>query len=565
MNNQTKKPLSMNPLFIIRFAIIFLFVIFLVVAIVVSISQVRKTKDNVSLLNDEKSTYYMAETAHYKWATDLSLAINSGVEFKGSLDPTQCAFGKFIYDDSVQKNPSYKAFLDEIMPLHSEIHISAKDVLETSKSNAELAQIAYKDTILPKIASLVEIINTSIEEKNTLITTAENDLDRMIDIALIVCFISILAVLSACIETYFFIRREVINPICKLEDECKKLSAGELSLHFETNRKTREMQNLSTSLESSVKELQQYIFAINEAMSAFANNDFTKVLSTEFLGDFVEIQTAINSFQNNISDTFIQIREAANQVSSGSDQVSSGAQALAQGATEQASSVEELSASISEISSQVKQTADNSSKASSMSNDATNAITSSNEQMQKLMMAMDNINTKSSEISKIIKTIEDIAFQTNILALNAAVEAARAGAAGKGFAVVADEVRNLAGKSAEAAKNTTALIEDTVSSVEEGVKLAKITAKDLLGAVDSVKQTTDIISGITIASNEQASSIAQVTIGVDQISAVVQTNSATSEESAAASEELSSQASLLNELVSKFTLAENKTINTHSD
>lgn len=247
-----------------------------------------------------------------------------------------------------------------------------------------------------------------------------------------------------------------------------------------------------------------------------------------------------------------QIEQICPLLSSGAEQVASSSQGLAQGATEQAAAVEQLSASVSTISGQVSDNAENARKADEMAHKATVSIQSSNQQMAQLMSSMNIMESKSHEISKIIKTIEDIAFQTNILALNAAVEAARAGVSGKGFAVVADEVRNLAAKSADAAKNTTALIEDSVSSVAQGVRLAGIANKELNDAVQNVVLTTELLSQITKATAEQARAVSQVSIGVEQISSVVQTNSATSEETAAASEELSSQASALQQLTETF-------------
>lgn len=243
-----------------------------------------------------------------------------------------------------------------------------------------------------------------------------------------------------------------------------------------------------------------------------------------------------------------KIEQICPVLSSGAEQVASSSQSLAQGAAEQAAAVEQLSASVSMISSQVNDNARNAHKADDMAVKATASIQSSNQQMGELMSSMHTMESKSHEISKIIKTIEDIAFQTNILALNAAVEAARAGTAGKGFAVVADEVRNLAAKSADAAKNTTTLIQDSVSSVAAGVRLAGIANKELNGAVENVVLTTEILSEITKATEEQSLAVSQITIGVEQISSVVQTNSATSEETAAASEELSSQTNALLQL-----------------
>lgn len=247
-----------------------------------------------------------------------------------------------------------------------------------------------------------------------------------------------------------------------------------------------------------------------------------------------------------------QIEQICPVLSSSAEQVASSAQTLAQGATEQAAAVEQLSASVRTISTQVKDNAEHAQKADDMAMKATTSIQNSNQQMGQLMSSMTIMESKSHEISKIIKTIEDIAFQTNILALNAAVEAARAGVAGKGFAVVADEVRNLAAKSADAAKSTTALIEDSVSSIAHGVHLAEIANRELHDAVQTVISTTVLISQITKASGEQARAVSQVSIGVDEISSVVHTNSATSEQTAAASEELSSQADMLWQLTQEF-------------
>jgi len=266
------------------------------------------------------------------------------------------------------------------------------------------------------------------------------------------------------------------------------------------------------------------------------------------------LATAFKKMTDNINEVMTNINSAAEQVASGSKQVSDSSIALSQGATEQASSVEQLTASLEEISAQTKQNAENANEANMIAEAAKANAAQGNSQMKEMLKAMDEINDSSSNISKIIKVIDEIAFQTNILALNAAVEAARAGQHGKGFAVVAEEVRNLAARSANAAKETTDMIEGSIKKVEGGTKIANQTADALNKIVEGITRVATLVGDIAVASNEQASGINQVNQGIMQVSEVVQTNSATSEESAAASEELSSQAEMLKDEVARFKL-----------
>ncbi|MDP4108993.1 MAG: methyl-accepting chemotaxis protein [Bacillota bacterium] len=288
-----------------------------------------------------------------------------------------------------------------------------------------------------------------------------------------------------------------------------------------------------------------------------AKGDFSIDIPESFLKRNDEIGNLAVSFKGlteGLSRLLSNVIGASDQVAAGSRQVSDSSILLSQGATEQASSIEELSASMEEISSQTVSNAENANKAKAFVDKVTSSAEQGNSQMKDMLTAMDDINSASRNISKIIKVIDDIAFQTNILALNAAVEAARAGQYGKGFAVVADEVRNLAARSANAAKETTELIEGSVKKANGGMELAQKTADALNKIASEVSNVSEVINGIAVASNEQAEGIKQINQGIMQISQVVQTNSSTSEESAAASEELSSQAVLLKEQVSKFKL-----------
>ena len=352
----------------------------------------------------------------------------------------------------------------------------------------------------------------------------------------------------------FVVVRLIKEPVSEIENAAIKMAEGDLDVKISYTSRD-ELGVLAEQVRRLIHKLQLIIDDENKFLAKMAG-DFTvdSICEEEYIGGFQPVLVSFRGIAEKLNDTMLQINQSSAQVASGSEQVSSGAQALSQGATQQASSVEELAATINEISDKVKQNADNAQQANAKAGGISMEMNVSNEKMQQMIQAMEDISSCSSEIGKIIKTIEDIAFQTNILALNAAVEAARAGAAGKGFAVVADEVRNLASKSAEASKNTSVLIENSLNAVENGTRIADETAQSLLQAVNGVNEMAGIIGQISEASSMQADSIAQITMGIDQISSVVQTNSATAQESAAASEELSSQSQIMKGLVERFKL-----------
>ena len=367
-------------------------------------------------------------------------------------------------------------------------------------------------------------------------------------IAIVICTIAVLSLALMLIKS-------ITAPVAQVQEALVGFSKGKLDVpvDFESKNELGVMCNaLRTSQDVLTTVIGDECYLLEEM--AHGNFDVHSKDTSVYVGALSSVIESIRVINHTLSDALSQIAQSADQVASGADQVSAGAQSLAQGTTEQASSVQELSATLEEISENAKNNAANSDLAMEHSQAAGTQVEVSTKHMEKMVTAMDKISDSSKQIANIISTIEDIAFQTNILALNAAVEAARAGAAGKGFAVVANEVRNLASKSDEAAKATKALIENSVTSVEEGNEIVQEVVKALEKTRELSEKSVEDMRQVALAAEQEADSIAQISQGIDQIASVVQTNSATSEESAAASEELSSQAAVMKKLMTKFKL-----------
>lgn len=362
------------------------------------------------------------------------------------------------------------------------------------------------------------------------------------------------AVVLAVIVTLLAI--SITRPLKELSKVAGRLADGELDVDYQAKGHD-EVAALGMSTVRIVERLKTYIRYIDElsaVLNQMGQGNLVFQLKYDYQGDFSKLKDALLKIQHNMSDTLASVSQSAVQVNMGADQIASGAQALAQGATEQASAVQDLSDTVRELEEKVTTGAKQASNMITQLEQVKSEVDASNGQMQEMLAAMGDISRHSSDIGKIIKTIDDIAFQTNILALNAAVEAARAGEAGKGFAVVADEVRDLAGKSAAAAKETNELIEHSVTAVKRGEDIANSTADALAAVANRSTEVVAAIEQVTRDYQEQANDLRTIASGVDQISTVVQTNSATAEESAAASEELAGQASCMQEEISHFRL-----------
>lgn len=378
-----------------------------------------------------------------------------------------------------------------------------------------------------------------------------------------VVIIIALSVLSVILGAYMthLVSDSIRLPVKELMDVSAEMREGHLSAaHKITYKSKDELGNLASSLQETLIFLHSYVQEISDVLHTVANGDLSAEESSlsEFRGDFASIRESLAYILNHLNLTLGSIHDASGQVNSGAVQIADGAQALAQGAAEQAASVEELSGAVNDISAQINNTAANAATAMQTTLSTSEQAQLCNEQMHQMTAAMDDISEKASLISKIVKDIEDIAFQTNILALNAAVEAARAGAAGKGFSVVADEVRSLAAKSAEASRNTAVLIGDTVNAVKNGTRVLSNTAESLTVVVNDSLAASELAGRIADAAASQAAAVAQISQSIETISGVINTTSSTAEESAASSQELSGQASMLSSMVERFRLREHR-------
>lgn len=427
--------------------------------------------------------------------------------------------------------------------------------IQTRMGQGEAFEIEISHKSGRKVTCFFNPIKAGDEVWWSLTAVSSSEINRSVVQTVILLVVTAVIALLTIVFLVILILRRVLRPLGIMVEAAKGISDGNLNVNLDTSSEdeigilSRTFQQMSANLKVIVGDVQ---FLLGEM--AEGNFDVHTKNAESYVGEFKTLRTSMQKLKLTLSSTLQRIHGSAELVARGSEQVSVGAQALSQGSTEQAASIEELAATITEVSNEIKETAKNASDAQIQTSGAGERVGICNDQMQEMIEAMKEISNKSTEIEKIIKTIEDIAFQTNILALNAAVEAARAGSAGKGFAVVAEEVRSLASKSAEASKGTSKLIHDTLSAVGRGTTIADATAGSLSEVVEGTKAVAGTVERIAGAAQKQAQAVGQITQGVDQISAVVQTNSATAQESAATSEELSAQAQVLKELVGRFQL-----------
>ena len=439
--------------------------------------------------------------------------------------------------------------VNQAAPLSEHVISTVRPGVDQASELGAFLNEQYAPVLDQAVKELEDIATVASEQGEQFMQTADQTCNVLIWITIAVLIVEVVvALILASVIT-----QSIRGPVEECTAATELIAQGNLDVNV-TYESRDAVGQMAANLRSMVRTLKSYIHEISTVLRDIAGGDLNVEVKEHYMGDFESIGDSMERIIESLNSVFSGMDQAAGQVAIGATEVSRGAQALAEGATKQSASVEELSASIGHVNEQIQHTTGNVAETQELVGKTASLIDTCNDQMSALLGSMDEINVSSQEISKIIKVIDDISFQTNILALNAAVEAARAGTAGQGFAVVADEVRNLATKSAEAAKETSALIEGSLQKVEVGNKNAMETAEVLKAIVENSTRIHSNVEEIGVASEDQAHSVQEINNNVEQISSVVQTNSATAEESAAASEELSGQADMMKQMVARFHL-----------
>ncbi len=546
---------SIKQQVMIRIALIFLCVIVTGLVTVSGMNKIKAYSKSTEQATEIHSLVLTAERAHYSWVENLCSAVALGTEFTGSKDYKGCVLGKWFYqsDLSMITDSDLLRLIEEMKPIHQAIHESAQTILDLNSTDPAQARQMYLEVTKANVDKLVSLLDQVAGITEEQVKDNQSGLFSWVSRSELISIVAVVVILIVSALLMLYVMKGIVAPVQVITGASRNLAEGKLDFQIDV-KDNNEIGELAGTLNTSVKNLKMYISDITKVLDGLAAGNLASESEIEYIGDFIQIQKAIETISREQSTIMEQIHASASQVDSGANQVAMGAQSLAQGSTEQASEVDNLLHMIEQVTEQINNNAKSASITTSEADKVGEQIHICNSQMQEMSEAMKQISACSGEIQHIIKTIDDIAFQTNILALNAAVEAARAGSAGKGFAVVADEVRNLAAKSADAVKETTELIEKTLHMVETGSGLTEVTQKSLISVVEGAGKVTGQIKVISDASQEQETAINHIKDSICQISTVIQSNSATSEESAAASEELAGQAQILKSLIGRFQL-----------
>lgn len=508
------------------------------------------------------------QTRQIELVDELQLNVVQVQQFLTDISATRAQDG---LDDGFEVAAGHAERVHEVLDELQELFPKYAQALETVRADFEVyyqtgiqmaeAYVAYGpskgNVLMGEFDAAAQTINGSVEDY---VVYSRQQMGSSIEsvngFSLLSVIIGYTSILLAVIMLWLSgraVTRNLSQPIKMIQGAAKRLREGDLNttVDFSSND---EIGAMASDLQDTFSALQLYISQIRECLVKIGSGDLSIEIPSDFRGDFVQIGNSLDHLLAALNDTMNQIATSSSMVSSGASQVAQSSQELSQNTGRQAQLMEELLNALDTATTQTKEDSENANQVAALSGQAGAQVALGNQKMNDMLHAMDEISVKSAEINRVIKTIDDIAFQTNILALNAAVEAARAGAAGKGFAVVADEVRNLAGKSAEAAKTTTELIEASARAVEQGVKISKETAEALVVISESTDQITEVIKKITESAEIQIRAFEQIDESAQQVSNMVQDTSAHAEESAAASEELSAQSVTMKRLVDKFQL-----------
>ncbi|HBH95353.1 MAG TPA: hypothetical protein DDX91_06345 [Ruminococcaceae bacterium] len=519
----------------------------------VNIFRIQNNEIKSDQVNSLLNTIQTAETAHYKWSANLSNALYAGTEFTGSIDPTSCILGKWIYGEAGTEDETILQVRSQLEALHKTLHQSATTALELMESDPGEAQQFYQKTILSNLGSIVGLLEQVVQRGEELSAESSKEMKNTVFLMHVTSGVCLAVALVCLINLVIYVLNRVVKPILIITENSRPLQKGNLNLNIPYKSRD-EMGELADTLRNSLAAIKGYVEDINNVMRELSSGNFNVETSSDYVGDFKSIQISIERFTSVLSESLGKISEVEKRISENAEQIAGSSQSLAQGATEQTSSIEELYASLEDLSKSAKKNVEVSAMAKVRAEQTGEQIATGSRQMEEMVAAMSDISTSSQKIGQIISTIENIAFQTNILALNAAVESARAGEAGKGFSVVADEVRSLAAQSDKSAKATKELIENCVDAAERGTSIVKEVSASLQKIMELVGGSNEDIGIIAKAVDLEAESIVQVTEGIEQIATVTQTNSASSEEAAAISSELFSQTRKLQEQTGKFSL-----------